>query len=99
MIDHVIVGHRIAVGRDEEAGAFAGNGVMSARRMRPELRAELLTELVAELPEEFVEWRAGLNRDLLLPIIALIAVVLQHRWFGRTGYFDPYGDHLTLATM
>src|SRR6516225_4440545 len=66
---------------------------MSPRRMRPELLAELLTELVAELPEEFVEWRAGLNWDLLLPIIALIAVVLQHRWFGRTGYFDPYGDH------
>ena len=55
--------------------------------MRPEPLAELLTELVAELTEKFVERRAGLNRDLLLPIIA---VVVQHRWFGCTRYFNPH---------
>ena len=58
---------------------------MSLRRMRTELPAELLTELVAELLEKFIERRAGLSRDLLLFIIALI---LRQRWFSRTGYFD-----------
>jgi hypothetical protein len=33
VINHVIVGHRVAVCRDEEARAFAGNGTMSPRRL------------------------------------------------------------------
>jgi hypothetical protein len=74
VIDHVVVGHRITVCSDEEAGAFASNGVVSPWRVRPELPAELLTKLVAELLKKFIQRRAGLNRDLL---VVIVAVVLQ----------------------
>ena len=83
-VDHVVIGHCIAVRRDEEAGAFAGDGVMPLWSMRPELPTELVTELL----EKFVKRRAGLNRDLSLFIVT---VVLQQRWFR--GCFDPHRNH------
>ena len=45
IVDHVIVGHRVAVGRNEEARALSGH-------LTPQLRQVL----EAELPEELVEW-------------------------------------------
>jgi hypothetical protein len=47
---------------------------VSPWRVRPELPAELLTKLVAELLKKFIQRRAGLNRDLL---VVIVAVVLQ----------------------
>ena len=68
MIDDVIVGHRIAVGDDEEAGAFAGDGLMVLRLALSAIAA-LMAELLAELLEELVERRTGLCRNLLLVVV------------------------------
>ena len=47
MIDHVIVGHRIAISGDEEAGAFTGNHLVA-------LQHALRHALRSRMPEEFL---------------------------------------------
>ena len=74
MIDDVVVGHRVAVRRDEEAGAFAGDGLMALRAVA--VLAGLVTELIAELLEELVERRARLCRNLLLIVVAVASCSL-----------------------
>ena len=90
VIDHVIVGHGIAVRRDEEAGAFADDGLIARRLAARRVLAELVAELIAELLEEFVKRRAGLRRNLLLVVIAHL---LRQRRFGGGGNLDAHRDH------
>ncbi len=73
MIDDVIVGHRVAVGRDEKAGAFADDGLMGLRR--PALAT--LPVLFAELLEKLLQRRARRERN------GFVAAVLPQR--GRLG--------------
>ena len=69
MVDHVIVGHRIAVRRDEEARAFAGDDLMLA------LHAVGTAE--AELPEELFERRTGLFVIVALGHRAVVAIFID----------------------
>ena len=52
MIDDVVIGHRVAVRRNEEAGAFAGDDLLGLRHAVRQARE-------AELLEEFLHRRAG----------------------------------------
>ncbi len=94
VIDHVVVGHRIAVGGDEEAGAFAGDGLMALRRLAalallPLAALTLTAELVAELLEELVHRRAGHHRNGVLVVVALL---LHRRRLGGSGNLHPHRD-------
>jgi len=82
VIDDVIVGHRVAVGRNEEARAFAGDGLAALRHaiLAPLAALPTLAELVAELPEELFHRRAGLERNGAL--VVAVAVLLEHRGLG-----------------
>ena len=75
VIDHVVVGHRIAVRRDEEAGAFAGDRPVA---LTLAMTAALMSELIAELLKEFIERRTRLHRNLLL----VVAFLLRHCGLG-----------------
>ena len=90
MIDHVIVGHRIAVGGDEEAGAFAGDGLMALRHLAALALAALAAELIAELAEELVHRRARHRRNGVLVVVALL--LLHRRRLGGSGNLHPHRD-------
>jgi hypothetical protein len=58
LVDHVVVGYRVTICRDEEAGALAGHHAAP-------LRPPAARQLVAELTEEAVERRARRERQIL----------------------------------
>ena len=62
MIDDVVVGHSIAIGRNKESGTLAGDNLMAlqhAVRQVPE----------AKLLEEFLHWRAGSERKIVITVL------------------------------
>ena len=85
LVDHVIVGHRVAVGRDEEAGALAHREVAPARRA---LLRSAVTVGRAEAAEEALHRRAGRERR----VAALEAV--HARAFDLDAHRDHRGFHL-----
>ena len=74
MVDDVVIGDRVAVGGDEEAGAFTG--------YRPALRLPVelapLAKVLAELLEELFHGGAGLQRAAVLLAVLLIVGVVLH---------------------
>ena len=95
VIDDMVVGHRIAVGGDEEAGALAGDGLTrhAVAATRAAGAAELLTELLAELPKELVERRARHGRNVFL----VVALLHRRRLRGGRGVeFHAHRNHRRL---
>ena len=83
VIDNVIIGHRIAISGDKEAGALASDGALVVRHS---LRHSLPHSGTAELLEEFVESARHLRH-------CIIVAALTHAGCFRFINFDPYRDH------
>ena len=70
VFDDVVIGHRVAVGRNEEARAFAGDDLLALRHHAVRHAGE------AELLEEFFHRRSGRERVAIAPSCQLMPLVL-----------------------
>jgi len=91
-IDHVIVGHRISISRDEEARSLCG-GELPELLVAKTIAIRLPERLsLAETSEEIIEWRAPLLTEKLSALAEAAAEeIIEWRTALRTILVEPSG--------